>query len=89
MNAMTAGGYPDGLKGDEVHLVARIISVADTYDAMITSRVYRNGLPKEVAFEEIKKGAGTQFDPKLTIAFINFMKKNEKRTDTQTETKSL
>ena len=56
---------------------------------MITSRVYRNGLPKEVAFEEIKKGAGTQFDPKLTIAFINFMKKNEKRTDTQTETKSL
>ena len=80
-------GYPDGLKGDEVHLVARIISVADTYDAMITSRVYRNGLPKEVAFEEIKKGAGTQFDPKLTIAFIDFMKKNTETANTETNQK--
>jgi len=48
-------GYPDGLKGDEIHLVARIISIADTYDAMTTSRVYRKGLPKEVAFKEFER----------------------------------
>jgi HD-GYP domain-containing protein (c-di-GMP phosphodiesterase class II) len=80
-------GYPDGLKGNEIHLVARIISVADTYDAMTSSRVYRKGLPKEVAFKEIEKGAGTQFDPKLALAFVEFMKNNEEMTDTQTESK--
>ncbi len=82
-------GYPDGLKGDEIHLVARIISVADTYDAMTSSRVYRKGLPKEVAFKEIEKGAGTQFDPKLALAFVEFMKNGEKITDSQAETKAL
>ena len=75
-------GYPDGLKGDEIHLVARIISIADTYDAMTTSRVYRKGIPKEVAYKEIEKGAGTQFDPKLAILFVDFMKKNKKQIDT-------
>jgi len=80
-------GYPDGLKGDEIHLVARIISIADTYDAMTTSRVYRKGLPKEVAFKEIEKGAGTQFDPKLALAFVEFMRNNEETESTQTESK--
>ena len=80
-------GYPDGLKGDEIHLVARIISVADTYDAMTSSRIYRNGLPKEVAFKEIEKGAGTQFDPKLAISFLNFMKKNTEMTSAKTNQK--
>ena len=65
-----------------IHLVARIISIADTYDAMTSSRVYRKGLPNEVAFKEIEKGAGTQFDPKLATAFVEFMKNNEKMTDT-------
>ena len=68
-------GYPDGLKGEENHLVARIISIADTYDAMTSDRVYRKGLPVEVAYQEIEKGAGTQFDPKLAMEFISFMKK--------------
>ncbi|WP_420885423.1 HD domain-containing phosphohydrolase [Candidatus Scalindua japonica] len=67
-------GYPDSLKGNEIHLVARIISIADTYDAITSSRVYRNGLPPEVAFKEIENGSGTQFDPKLVLAFIKFMK---------------
>jgi len=80
-------GYPDGLKGDEIHLVARIISIADTYDAMTTSRVYRKGLPKEVAYKEIEKGAGTQFDPKLALAFVEFMRNSEEATSTQTESK--
>lgn len=74
-------GHPDGLKGGKIHLVARIISVADTYDAMTTSRVYRKGLPDEVAFEEIEKGAGTQFDPKLVTSFVSFMKKKREMTN--------
>jgi len=82
-------GYPDGLKGEEAHLVARIISVADTYDAMTSNRVYRNSLSPEIAFKEIERGAGTQFDPKLAILFVDLMKKNEKMTDAQTEAKSL
>ncbi len=69
-------GYPDGLRGEETHLIARIIAVADAYDAMTTDRVYRKGLSYEEACQELEKGAGTQFDPKLTIAFINFMEKN-------------
>ncbi len=68
-------GYPDKLKGNEIHLVARILAIADTYDAMTSDRVYRKGLSHEVACEEIKKGAGTQFDPKLSMAFLNFIKK--------------
>ena len=82
-------GYPDGLKGDEIHLVARIISIADTYDAMTTSRVYRDGLPKEVAYKEIENGAGTQFDPKLALAFVEFMKNNEEIINSQTESKDV
>ncbi len=69
-------GYPDGLRGKETHLIARIIAVADAYDAMTTDRVYRKGLTHAAACQELKKGAGTQFDPKLAIAFINFMEKN-------------
>ncbi|ODS30819.1 MAG: putative phosphohydrolase [Candidatus Scalindua rubra] len=82
-------GYPDGLKGDEIHLIARIISIADTYDAMTSVRVYRKGLLPETAFEEIEKGAGTQFDPKLATAFVEFMKKNAEMASTKTEAKSL
>ncbi len=77
-------GYPDGLKGDEIHLVARIISVADTFDAMTSNRAYRKGLSKEVAFKEIENGAGTQFDPKLATPFISFMKKNTEMTNPKT-----
>ncbi len=74
-------GYPDGLKGEEAHLVARIISVADTYDAMTSSRVYRKGLPPEVAFEEIEKGAGSQFDPKLAKLFVDYMRESQEMTN--------
>ena len=56
-------GYPEGLKGEDIPEIARIIAVADTYDAMTSSRSYRDALPQLVAREEIVKGAGTQFDP--------------------------
>jgi len=62
-------GYPDGLSGDEIPLVARIIAVADTYDAMTTSRPYRRGLAAERAAAEIVAGAGTQFCPRVVAAF--------------------
>ncbi len=58
-------GYPEGLKGEDIPEVARIITVADTYDAITSSRSYRAALPQIVAREEIAKGAGTQFDPDM------------------------
>ena len=56
-------GYPYGLKGDEIPEIARIIAVADTYDAMASKRSYRDTLPKEKIREELLRGMGTQFDP--------------------------
>ncbi|HYU32709.1 MAG TPA: HD domain-containing phosphohydrolase [Thermoanaerobaculia bacterium] len=62
-------GYPDGLRDDELPLVARIIAVADTFDAMTTSRPYRAGLPREQAAAEIVGAAGTQLCPRVVAAF--------------------
>ena len=56
-------GYPDHLKGEDIPDIARLIAVADAYDAMTSRRSYRDVLPQEVAKNEIKKGRGTQFDP--------------------------
>ncbi len=70
-------GYPLGLKGEEIPVIARIISVADTYDAMVSTRPYRKGLDPKIAFEEIVKYRGTQFDPEVVDAFIEAFK-NEK-----------
>jgi HD-GYP domain-containing protein (c-di-GMP phosphodiesterase class II) len=66
---MDGRGYPDGLGGDELPLVARIIAVADTYDAMTTSRPYRAGLPPERAAAEIIASAGSQLCPYVVAAF--------------------
>ncbi|MCX7793268.1 MAG: HD domain-containing protein [Thermodesulfovibrionales bacterium] len=63
-------GYPDGLKGEDIPLFARIIAVADAYDAMTTDRPYRKALSREQAFEELKKSSGRQFDPVVVNAFI-------------------
>ena len=64
-------GYPEGLKGDNIPLDARILAVADAYDAMTSSRPYRNKLTPEMALEELKSCAGTQFDPKIVEVFVN------------------
>jgi response regulator RpfG family c-di-GMP phosphodiesterase len=64
-------GYPLKLKGPDIPLLARIISVADTYDAMTSDRSYRRALPHEVSMAEIERCAGTQFDPDLTETFTN------------------
>lgn len=63
-------GYPLGLKGTEIPLDARIMSLADSYDAMTSNRAYRRALPHEVAIAEINKGIGTQFDPELAALFV-------------------
>jgi len=63
-------GYPEGLKGEEIPLIAAIISVADTFDAMTTDRPYRRGLLKNEAVKEIGKLGGRQFHPKIVEAFI-------------------
>jgi len=63
-------GYPEGLKGEEIPLIASIISVADAFDAMISDRSYRKGLSKEEAIAEIKDENGTQFDPQVVAAFM-------------------
>jgi response regulator RpfG family c-di-GMP phosphodiesterase len=62
-------GYPLGLKGNDVPLIARIIAVADTYDAMTSDRAYRRALPHEVAVAEIERCATTQFDPEVSHNF--------------------
>jgi putative two-component system response regulator len=64
-------GYPDGLKGDAIPIEVRIVSLADAYDAMTTSRAYRSALPTEIAIEELKLCSGTQFDPDLVNLFID------------------
>lgn len=63
-------GYPDALKGEEIPFVGRLIAVADTYDAMTSTRPYRKALEHDFAISEVKKCAGTQFDPKLAEAFV-------------------
>ncbi len=67
-------GYPDGLKNDEIPLIARIITVADTFDAMTSERPYRRRLSKEAALAELKRFAGIQFDPEVIEAFLEAFK---------------
>ncbi|MGZ3514467.1 MAG: HD domain-containing phosphohydrolase [Thermodesulfobacteriota bacterium] len=66
-------GYPDGLDGDGIPLYAAIISIADTYDAITSTRPYRKALSKEEACKELEKGAGKQFHPDLVKAFLRAM----------------
>jgi HD-GYP domain-containing protein (c-di-GMP phosphodiesterase class II) len=69
------GGYPDRLKGEEIPLGARIMALADAFDAMKSERPYRQPLPEEEILSEIKKNAGSQFDPKVVEAFLSLVNK--------------
>ena len=62
-------GYPDGLKGEDIPLTARILAVADVYDALTSSRVYRGAWSREAALAEVQRQSGTQFDPAVVRAF--------------------
>jgi putative nucleotidyltransferase with HDIG domain len=65
-----AGGYPDGVRGEQIPLPARILAVADAFDAMTTDRPYRKALSLEIALGELQKNSGTQFDPKVVKTFL-------------------
>ncbi len=67
-------GYPHGLAGEEIPLGARILAIADAYDAMTSTRPYRRAMQPEQALAEIQAGAGTQFDPRLAELFVNLMR---------------
>ena len=66
-------GYPDGLKGNEIPIQARVIALADSYDAMNSKRIYRNALSHGRIYHEIQMNAGTQFDPEITKVFLKLM----------------
>jgi putative nucleotidyltransferase with HDIG domain len=76
-------GYPDKLKGEEIPFFARIILIADTFDAMTSTRVYRKGLPYDVAFNELIEFSGSQFDPGLVKHFISGMRKEKAKGEDQ------
>jgi putative nucleotidyltransferase with HDIG domain len=63
-------GYPDGLRGDEISIGAKIVNVADSFDAMTTDRPYRTGLTPEEAIEQIQEKAGTQFAPEVVEVLV-------------------
>ena len=64
------GGYPDGLAGEAIPLAARILAVADSYDAMVSPRPYRPAHEHAAALAEIRAGAGSRFDPVVVEAFL-------------------
>lgn len=67
-------GYPDGLTGQKIPLTARIVAIADGYDAMTSDRPYRSALPLEEALRRLEEGAGTQWDPELVPVFVKYIR---------------
>lgn len=69
-------GYPDGLKGTDIPLYARIITIADSYDVMNTNHACRNSLPEASIIREFRENSGTQFDPELTEIFLTLLEEH-------------
>lgn len=70
------GGYPDGIAGEQIPEEARIVAVADAYDAMTSRRSYRDVMPQDKVLEEIRNGSGTQFDPKFAQIMIKMIEED-------------
>ena len=77
-------GYPDGLKGEEIPLYARIIAIADSYDAMKSRKIYRNPLADEIIYNEILQSRGKQFDPDIADVFLKLLDENRVAIDEET-----
>lgn len=70
-------GYPNGLKGEEIPLLARIISAVDSHDVMVHNRPYHTAMPEQAAIDELKACAGTQFDPHVVEVFVQLLEREE------------
>ena len=64
-------GYPEGLRGEEIPLSARVMAVADVFDALVSVRSYKKGFPVDKALDIIREGSGTHFDPNIVRAFMD------------------
>ncbi len=73
-------GYPDGLRGDEIPIESRIVSLADYFDALATERPYKQALPKDQSIEYVMKMSGTKFDPKVVRAFLEVVHRYYEQT---------
>lgn len=73
------GGYPDGLVGDEIPLIARIVAVCDAYDAMLITRPYQHARSRSGAITELRRCSGTQFDPSVVEAFVDALEASPAR----------
>jgi HD-GYP domain-containing protein (c-di-GMP phosphodiesterase class II) len=71
------GGYPDGLLGEQIPQMARIITIADSYDAITSARTYKDAMSGATAIREIEAGSGSQFDPELAGVFIGIISQPE------------
>ena len=72
-------GYPDGLRGEEIPFLARIILAADAFDSMTRDRVYRSGVPTATALKELERNSGTQFDPAVVVALVRVVEATDGR----------
>ena len=77
MKEQIGKGYPDGLKGDEITDVVKIVTVADSFDAITSKRVYRNERTIEEGLEELKKNIGTQFEEKFVDVMVKCYEENK------------
>jgi HD-GYP domain-containing protein (c-di-GMP phosphodiesterase class II)/CBS domain-containing protein len=79
----SGGGYPDNLEGEEIPMQARIVAIADTFDAMTTNRPYQKAMEVSYVVEKIKSFAGTRFDPRVVEAFVNAVKRGDIQIEEQ------
>ncbi|HVG24748.1 MAG TPA: HD domain-containing phosphohydrolase, partial [Thermoanaerobaculia bacterium] len=79
----SGGGYPENLEGEQIPMQARIVAIADTFDAMTTNRPYQKAMEIAYVVEKIKSFAGTRFDPRVVEAFVNAVKRGDIQIDEQ------
>jgi HD-GYP domain-containing protein (c-di-GMP phosphodiesterase class II) len=79
----SGGGYPDGLESENIPMQARIVAIADTFDAMTTNRPYQKAMELNYVVEKIKSFAGTRFDPRVVDAFVNAVKRGDIQIEEQ------